>query len=188
MSNDPVSAVSEIDMKPLYELGQEVRVIRNVRNDGTFPGRDPGELLLRRGATGFVRDIGTFLQDEIIYSVDFIKYGYRVGCREPELIDAEEVWVPNRYEFRDKVTFGISLSVKGVIVAKAGDEGEVLMVEREMAKGIHYHVHINGRTLLVAENDLTGVSDFDERVQKTIAKGIDANAATQGATLPWKSL
>jgi hypothetical protein len=57
-----------------------------------------------------------------------------------------------------------------------------------MAKGIHYHVHINGRTLLVAENDLTGVSDFDERVQKTIAKGIDANAATQGATLPWKSL
>ena len=35
-----------------------VRVIRNLRNDGTYPGLATGTLLIRRGATGFVRDVG----------------------------------------------------------------------------------------------------------------------------------
>ena len=34
---------------PLYEYGQAVRLIRNVRNDGTYPGSDTGALLMRRG-------------------------------------------------------------------------------------------------------------------------------------------
>lgn len=175
-------------MKPLFEYGQQVRVTRNVRNDGTFPGREVGEVLLRRGATGYVRDIGTFLQDEIIYAVDFIAYGYRVGCREAELVDAELEWVPNRYEFRDKVVLNSGVSVRGEVVAAAGTEGEILKVERDLPGGIHYHVYVNGRTLLMPEAMLTGESDFDERVARTIEKGIDVNGETQGATLPWQSL
>ena len=58
---------------PRFEYGDEVRVTRNVRNDGTFPGAEVGELLIRRGSTGFVRDVGTFLQDQIVYSVLFIE-------------------------------------------------------------------------------------------------------------------
>jgi nitrogen fixation protein NifZ len=178
----------EAAMKPLYEFGQQVRVVRNVRNDGTFPGRDVGELLLRRGATGYVRDIGTFLQDELIYSVDFIDYGYRVGCREPELVDADLPWVPNRYEFRDKVTLRYALAVQGCLVAPAGVEVEILKVERELAQGIHYQIHVNERTFLVPEDYLMGPSDFDERVQRSIAKGVDTSASVSGATLPWQSL
>ena len=50
-------------MRPRFEYGDEVRVTRNVRNDGTYPGLETGQLLIRRGSTGHVRDVGTFLQD-----------------------------------------------------------------------------------------------------------------------------
>ena len=50
-------------MRPRFEYGEEVRVIRNVRNDGTFPGTEIGELLIKRGSIGYVQNIGTFLQE-----------------------------------------------------------------------------------------------------------------------------
>lgn len=147
-----------------------------------------GELLLRRGATGYVRDVGSFLQDEIIYSVDFIEYGYRVGCREQELLDASEPWVPSRYEFRDKVTLAGAISVKGELVAAAGTCGEIMKVLRDLPTGVHYHFNINGRIFLVPEDMLTGESDLDERVAETKSKGVDTEGKTRGATLPWQGL
>ncbi len=42
-------------MLPRFDYGDTVRLIRNVRNDGTFPGKEVGDLLIRRGAVGFVR-------------------------------------------------------------------------------------------------------------------------------------
>ena len=174
-------------MKPAFDFGQHVRVIRNVRNDGTFPGRPIGQLLLRRGATGYVRDVGSFLQDEIIYSVDFIEYGYRVGCREQELIDAEAPWTQNRYEFRDHVTLKSTISVKGQVVAEKGAGGEIGKVVRDNASQVQYHLAINGRTLLVPEDLLEGESDLDRRVNEAIEQGFDPLASAQGATLPWKA-
>ena len=74
-------------MVPAFDYGDAVRVIRNVRNDGTYPGTDTGQLLIRRGSVGYVRNMGVFLQDQIIYSVHFVDQGgITVGCREPELI------------------------------------------------------------------------------------------------------
>jgi nitrogen fixation protein NifZ len=35
-------------MRPRFDYGDAVRVIRNVRNDGTFPGQKTGNLLVRR--------------------------------------------------------------------------------------------------------------------------------------------
>ena len=49
-------------MKPRFEMGKVVRVIRNVRDDGTFGGTEIGDLLVRRGSTGHVQNVGTFLQ------------------------------------------------------------------------------------------------------------------------------
>ena len=46
-------------MKPKYEYGDEVRVMRNVRNDGTYAGLEIGDHLVKRGSTGFVTSIGT---------------------------------------------------------------------------------------------------------------------------------
>jgi hypothetical protein len=66
---------------PRFDHGDEVRVRRNVRNDGTFPGEPTGALLVRRGSVGYVRDVGTFLQDQIIYSVHFLENNRLVVIR-----------------------------------------------------------------------------------------------------------
>ena len=49
-----------------FDYGQAVRVIRNIRDDGTYPGAQRGTLLVRRGSVGFVRNRGTFLQDQVM--------------------------------------------------------------------------------------------------------------------------
>ncbi|MGR9108414.1 MAG: nitrogen fixation protein NifZ [Gammaproteobacteria bacterium] len=141
-------------MRPRYEYGQAVRVIRNVRNDGTYPGMAPGRLLVRRGSIGYVRDVGTFLQDQLIYSVDFIEERMLVGCREQELQPEEEPWIPTRFEYRDRVTPSIALGIRSEIVAHPGDAGEIEKVLRDHPGGPAYHARFNGRTLLVVESAL----------------------------------
>lgn len=135
-----------------YDYGDEVRVTRNVRNDGTYPGLEVGAPLVRRGSVGYVVNVGTFLQDQVIYSVHFLNEQRLVGCREEELIPADAPWTPSRFEFRDKVKSRIKLAVDGEIVAAPGDEGEILKVLRhEDPTQVQYHVRFPGRTLQVPE-------------------------------------
>ncbi|MEQ1558793.1 MAG: nitrogen fixation protein NifZ [Methyloglobulus sp.] len=133
-----------------FEYGEPVRVTRNVRNDGTYPGMEVGELLIRRGSVGNVIEVGTFLQDQIIFTVHFLNHGRMVGCRLEELIGAEEPWNPSRFEFRDKVVCTIDLGVKGNILFAKGTEGEVFKVLRE-SEQIQYHVAFQGKVLQVPE-------------------------------------
>ena len=149
-------------VRPRFEYGDEVRVTRNVRNDGTFPGAETGDLLVRRGRTGFVRDVGTFLQDQIVYTVHFVEADRLVGCREQELQGAAEHWVPSQFEFRDKVSPKIPLGISGEVIAKPGDEGEVLKVLRDLPDGVAYHVRFPGRTLQVPETALELLSTARE--------------------------
>lgn len=137
-----------------FDIGDEVRVIRNIRNDGTYPGQKTGTLLVRRGSCGFVRSRGTFLQDQLIYEVHFIDQGRVVGCREEELISAKAPWVPSRFEFREKVRSRKMLAVGGKVIANIGDEGEVIKVLREQPGEVAYHVRFPGHTLLVPESSL----------------------------------
>jgi nitrogen fixation protein NifZ len=141
-------------VRPKFEYGEAVRVVRNIRDDGTFPGESRGRLLIRRGSVGYVRDVGTFLQDQLIYTVDFIEDGRMVGCREQELQLESEPWIPTRFEFREKVTPKISLGIGGDIIAQPGDEGEIEKVLREQEGGPTYHVRFSGRTLQVPEGAL----------------------------------
>lgn len=141
-------------MRPKFEYGEAVRVIRNVRNDGTYPGAPTGRLLIRRGSVGYVRDVGTFLQDQLIYTVDFLDAGRMVGCREQELQLESDPWIPTRFEFREKVTPKIPLGIDGDVIAWPGDEGEIETVLREQEGGPAYHVRFSGRTLQVPEGAL----------------------------------
>jgi nitrogen fixation protein NifZ len=75
----------EIDMPPRFEMGERVVSRSVVRNDGTYNGRDIGEVLVQRGEVGFVRSIGTFLQQFYIYAVEFPATGHQVGMRAKEL-------------------------------------------------------------------------------------------------------
>ncbi|WP_295456874.1 nitrogen fixation protein NifZ [uncultured Thiodictyon sp.] len=149
-------------MRPAFEFGAEVRVLRNVRNDGTYPGLATGTLLLRRGSVGFVRDVGTFLQDQIIYSVHFLDEDRVVGCREEELQPAADPWVPSRFEFRDRVTARIPLGIAGKVLVERGAAGEVLKVIRDAPGGVAYHVWFEGpNPLQVPESALDGVGVDD---------------------------
>lgn len=136
-----------------FDFGEAVRVTRNVRNDGTYPGMPVGELLMRRGSVGHVIEVGTFLQDQVIYTVHFLDHGRMVGCRAEELIPASAAWNPSRFEFRDKVVCSIDLGMQGKVIVDKGSEGEVLKVLRESLP-LQYHVRFPGRTLQVPESVL----------------------------------
>jgi nitrogen fixation protein NifZ len=141
-------------MDARWEYGEAVRLTRNVRNDGTYPGLDPGAFLVRRGSVGYVVDVGTFLQDQIIYSVNFLEEGKIVGCREEELIGADEPWTPSRFEFRDKVRTAKGLAVAGEVLVAVGASGEVIKVIRDAPDGVAYHIHFDslpGRLLQIPE-------------------------------------
>jgi len=136
-----------------FDFGERVRVTRNVRNDGTYPGMEIGDLLIRRGSVGNVIEMGTFLQDQVIYTVHFLEHGRMVGCRAEELIPADAPWNPSRFEFRDKVVCRLDLGVKGQVIVEKGAEGEILKVLRDSLP-LQYHVRFPGRTLQVPESVL----------------------------------
>lgn len=141
-----------------WDYGEAVRVVRSLRNDGTYPGLPAGAPLVRRGSVGYVVDVGTFLQDQVIYSVNFLDAGKVVGCREEELIGADEPWQPSRFEFRERVAAVQGLAVGGRLLVPAGGGGEVIRVIRDAPDGVAYHVHFDGlpgRLLLLPEALLT---------------------------------
>lgn len=80
----------ELDAEPTFEIGEKVRLRKLIKNDGTFPGRELGEVLAQKGEIGYISSIGTFLQRSYIYAVHFLEKGIVVGCREKEIESAEE--------------------------------------------------------------------------------------------------
>lgn len=150
-------------MHPIrFEYGQQVRVVRTIRNDGTFPGKSRGELLVRQGSVGYIKDVGTFLQDQVIYSVDFVDSNCLVGCREHEIQLASDPWIQTRFEFHQKVTPVRRLGIEGVVIAEPGMEGEIEKVLRDLPGGPAYHVRFAGRILQVSESSLLPLDDAEE--------------------------
>ena len=145
-----------------WDYGEPVRLTRNVRNDGTYPGLEAGAPLVRRGSIGYVVDVGTFLQDQLIYSINFLDEGKIVGCREEELIGADEAWTPSRFEFREKVRAAKGLSVNGEVLVAIGAVGQVIKVIRDAPDGVAYHIHFDsllGRVLQIPEDALEAVEE-----------------------------
>lgn len=81
----------ELSGPPYFDYGDKVRSRRMIRNDGTFPGKEIGDVLVTKGEEGYVVSIGTFLQQFYIYGVEFIGTGYRVGMKRKELEIVEMV-------------------------------------------------------------------------------------------------
>ncbi|WP_317929946.1 nitrogen fixation protein NifZ [Halioxenophilus sp. WMMB6] len=153
-------------MKPRYEYGTEVRLTRNVRNDGTYPGEEVGTLLVRRGEVGAIYDVGSYLQDQIIYRVFFLEAGKTVGCREEELIRADDPWVPNKFEFREKVYAARTLAMGGEVIAEQGDIGEIEKIVKDETS-VSYHVRFHGRVFLMPEAVLTEEPPAEENAESS---------------------
>lgn len=75
----------EIAFPPRFSFGERVAARAAIRNDGTYTGKDIGDVLVNRGDVGYVVSINTFLQQFYIYAVDFVESGCRVGMRAKEL-------------------------------------------------------------------------------------------------------
>ena len=75
----------ELASPPRFKYGERVLARSVIRNDGTYNGRDIGEVLVNKGEVGYVININTFLQQFYIYAVDFVDSGHRVGMRAKEL-------------------------------------------------------------------------------------------------------
>jgi len=75
----------EIASPPRFAMGERVVSRSVIRNDGTYNGKDIGEVLVHKGEIGFVRSIGTFLQQFYIYAIEFVDSGHQVGMRAKEL-------------------------------------------------------------------------------------------------------
>ncbi len=79
------SDVVELNAPPFFTFGDKVLARRAIRNDGTYAGREIGDILCRKGEVGYVVSIGAFLQQFYIYGVEFIESGHRVGMKRKEL-------------------------------------------------------------------------------------------------------
>jgi nitrogen fixation protein NifZ len=84
-------SIVELTGPPAYNYGEKVVSLKTVRNDGTFQGKEIGDILVNKGDIGYVTSIGTFLQQFYIYAVEFVEHGYRVGMRGKELESMEKV-------------------------------------------------------------------------------------------------
>lgn len=131
-----------------FDYGAPVRLVRAVRDDGSFPGKQRGDLLVRKGTLGYVRDVGTILQDQVIYQVHFVELGYTVGCREQELIPGDAPWIDSDFEFGDWVEAASALAMEGKMLALAGDRGQVMSVRRDQ-QPLVYEVLFGARLLQV---------------------------------------
>jgi nitrogen fixation protein NifZ len=79
------SDIVELTGPPAFTYGEKVRSRRTIRNDGTYAGKDIGDVLAKKGDEGYVVTIGTFLQQFYIYGVEFIATGHRVGMKRKEI-------------------------------------------------------------------------------------------------------
>jgi nitrogen fixation protein NifZ len=93
----------EIFRHPAFRPGEKVCAAKHVRNDGTYPHREIGDVLVKKGDVGYVRDIGTFLQQFYIYAVDFCDRRVVVGMRGRELTSLEG-WSAADAERADETT------------------------------------------------------------------------------------
>ena len=84
----------EIRSAPRFMPGEKVQSTKHIKNDGTYPRRDIGDILVRKGDVGYVRDIGTFLQQFYVYAVEFVDRGTIVGMRARELVSLDRPVVP----------------------------------------------------------------------------------------------
>lgn len=80
----------EIRKPPVFKPGERVIAKRLVKNDGTYPRKEIGEALVLKGDTGYVRDIGTFLQMFYIYAVEWTERGTIVGMRGREMVSLDK--------------------------------------------------------------------------------------------------
>lgn len=83
-----------------YGIGQQVKLVEDIVNDGTYPHTPIGTLMMPKGSVGYIKTMGDFLQVIRVYEVHFFGSEMEVeiiGCREHEL-EAMDDYIDEREE------------------------------------------------------------------------------------------
>lgn len=73
--------------EPRYQWGQPVAAVQDLFNDGTYPDRADGALLVESGAVGEIVRVGHHVEANVpVYLVEFA--GSVIGCTEDEIVPA----------------------------------------------------------------------------------------------------
>ncbi len=73
------------DAQPKYDWGRRVKATVDLFNDGSFPQREPDELLVKAGDAGEIVNIGAHVESETtVYLVEFNEI-IVIGCLEDEI-------------------------------------------------------------------------------------------------------
>lgn len=71
--------------RPKYDWGQKVAAGVDLYNDGSYPERETGALLVPRGSPGEIVQVGAHVEANVsVYLVEFAD-GSVVGCLEEEI-------------------------------------------------------------------------------------------------------
>ena len=79
--------------KPKFGIGQKVKLLEDIKNDGTYPHAPIGTIMVKKDSIGYIKSIGEFLQVIRVYEVHFLDLNALievVGCREHELLAMED--------------------------------------------------------------------------------------------------
>ena len=112
----------ELAEPPRFRFGERVICRSTVRNDGTFGGKDVGHVLVKKGDVGYVRSIGTFLQQYFIYSVEWVERGYQVGMRAKELCTLDDLPPEVLEKFADRLEILKQIGKGDNVVVKSEEE------------------------------------------------------------------
>ena len=71
-----------------FAVGESVRSLTRIRNEGTYPHRDIGDILVREGDLGYVHESWSFL-NEVYYTVEFIRHAVVVIMHAREMAKSD---------------------------------------------------------------------------------------------------
>ena len=146
-----------------FKTGASVRLLFDIKNDGTFFGRKRGEIIQPAGALGYVANRND-LADLTVYEVHFLESSSRVGCREKELISGDEVWLAPIFKKRASVAAKIDLTYEKQLIVRRGERGRVTVVRYQKGEGYLYEVKFSEKTnqyCLLKESQLVSSSNSE---------------------------
>ena len=80
----------EVYQQPKFMPGTKVRSTKYIKNDGTYAGKDVGDVLVQKNDWGYVRDVGMYLQRYYVYAVEFVEDPAYASPRAIALVPKDE--------------------------------------------------------------------------------------------------
>ncbi len=77
-----------------FAVGEHIRAVTVIRNDGMYPHKDIGEALVHPGDFGIVRESWRFL-GEVYYTVEFVALSVFVIMRRREMVRLGTAFEPH---------------------------------------------------------------------------------------------